>query len=249
MVDATTHKSVVDPARRAIESDSIVALEANALLVAKDGLELAIEDSAAPIHDRFGAVTGAVIVFHDVKFSRENAARMAYLAQHDALTGLPNRTAFTDRFEQSLALARRHQTKMGLLFIDLDNFKVINDELGHDEGDEVLKALASRLVGCVRSTDSVCRYGGDEFVVLLSEITKQEHAYAVAEKIQRAVTVPLMINERGISLELSIGVSVYPDHGGNVDALMRKADAEMYRVKISNRHARARAQQPALRPH
>lgn len=249
VVYATTHKTVVDPARRAVESDRIVALEANALLVAKDGLEVAIEDSAAPIHDRFGTVTGAVIVFHDVQYSRENAARMAYLAQHDALTGLPNRNAFTERFEQSLALARRHRTKMGLLFIDLDNFKTINDALGHDDGDQALKALASRLVGCVRSTDSVCRYGGDEFVVLLSEITHQDHAYEVVEKIRQAVTVPLMINDCGLSLELSIGVSVYPDHGGTVESLLRKADAEMYRVKMSNRLARANAQERPLRPH
>ncbi|WP_372958200.1 diguanylate cyclase domain-containing protein [Marinobacter sp.] len=235
VVDANTHKPTTDPARRAIQSDSIVALEANALLIARDGLELAIEDSAAPIHNRHGLVIGAVIVFHDARFSRETTARMAYLAQHDALTGLYNRTAFHDRFEQALALARRHGKQMGLLFVDLDNFKGVNDLLGHDSGDIILSALAGKLKTCVRATDTVSRYGGDEFVVLLSEISRPDHAFAVADKIREAVATPMVIDGHQVTLQLSIGVSVYPDNGEDAGELLKQADSSMYRVKTLNR--------------
>ncbi|MCK7550670.1 diguanylate cyclase domain-containing protein [Marinobacter goseongensis] len=235
VVDASTHQSKPDPARRAIQSDSIVALESNALLVAKDGIELAIEDSAAPIHNRHGVVVGAVIVFHDARFSRETTARMAHLASHDALTGLHNRTAFDERFEQALALARRHDKQMGLLFIDLDNFKGINDALGHNSGDLILTALAGKLRDCVRTTDTICRYGGDEFVVLLSEINEPDHAFAVADKIREVVATPMMIAGQEVVLRLSIGVSVYPDNGETAVDLLAKADNAMYRVKILNR--------------
>ncbi|GGC75849.1 diguanylate cyclase domain-containing protein [Marinobacter halophilus] len=235
VVDADTHLPTDDPARRAIQSNSIVALEANALLVARNGSELAIEDSAAPIHNRYGAVIGAVIVFHDARFSRATTARMEHLAQHDVLTGLHNRNAFYERFDQSLALARRHDKQMGLLFIDLDNFKTVNDLLGHDIGDRILVALADKLKSSVRTTDTVCRYGGDEFVVLLGEIAQPDHAYAVADKIRETVAVPMTIGGHDVALQLSIGVSVFPDHGQTADELLKKADTAMYRVKASNR--------------
>jgi diguanylate cyclase (GGDEF)-like protein/PAS domain S-box-containing protein len=235
VVDATTHKPTSDPARRAILSDSIVALEANALLVARNGMELAIEDSAAPIHNRYGAVIGAVIVFHDARFSRATTARMAHLAQHDELTGLHNRNAFYERFDQSLSLARRHGAQMGLLFIDLDNFKSINDVLGHNSGDMILEVLAGKLKSCVRAADTVCRYGGDEFVVLLAEIAQPDHAHAVADKIREAAAAPMLIEGHEVSLQLSIGVSVYPDNGETADELVKTADSAMYRIKILNR--------------
>lgn len=235
VVDANTRKPTADPARRAILSDSIVALEVNALLVARDGVELAIEDSAAPIHNRHGVVVGAVIVFHDARFSRDTTARMAYLARHDELTGLQNRSGFYERFDQSLALAKRHGTQMGLLFIDLDNFKGINDVLGHNSGDLILEVLAGKLKSCVRAADTVCRYGGDEFVVLLAEIAQPEHAYAVADKIREAAATPMVIDGQVVSLQLSIGVSVYPDNGETVDELLKTADSDMYRIKALNR--------------
>jgi len=237
VMDATTHKPTDDPAQRAIQSDSIVALQANALLVAKDGTEVAIEDSAAPIHNRDGVVVGAVIVFHDVRFSRETTARMEHLAQHDALTGLHNRNAFFERFEQSLAVARRHDNQMGLLFIDLDDFKAINDLLGHDAGDTILATVGEKLKASVREADTVCRYGGDEFVVLLAEIAQPDHAYAVADKIREATAAPMVIGDHIVSLQMSIGVSVYPDNGVNADELLKKADSSMYRVKLLNRQS------------
>ncbi len=233
-VDAHNHQPVADPARRAIQSNSIVALQANSLLVARDGSQVAIEDSAAPIRNREGVIIGAVIVFHDARFSRDTTARMEHLARHDALTGLYNRNAFYERFEQSQELARRHDTQMGVLFIDIDNFKSINDRLGHDSGDKLLLELARKLKLSVRTTDTVCRYGGDEFVVLLGEIAQPAQAFAVADKIRETAAALMEINGHEIALQLSIGVSVYPDDGVNADELLRKADKAMYGKKLMN---------------
>ncbi|HTN34439.1 MAG TPA: diguanylate cyclase [Marinobacter sp.] len=237
VVDAKTHKPITDPARRAIETASIVALEANALLITKEGGRLAIEDSAAPIHNRHGVIIGAVIVFRDVQFSRETASRMAYLAHHDDLTGLHNRNAFYERFKQSEALAQRHKKYMGLLFIDLDNFKDTNDMFGHDYGDAILTKLADRLRTYVRATDTICRYGGDEFVILLSEIDQPGHAFAIADKIREAASKPIVIDDHDLVLKLSIGVSVYPEDGETADELLRKADVAMYLIKKMNRQS------------
>ncbi|MBY6220981.1 diguanylate cyclase domain-containing protein [Marinobacter nauticus] len=235
LCEVTTGHRVDDPAHRAIHSDGPVALEANMLVVINNGVEVEVEDTAAPVHDRKGMVVGAVIVFREARFSREAMNRMVHLAQHDALTGLQNRNAFYERFDQALAMARRHDKQMGLLFIDLDNFKGINDILGHQAGDMILSALAGKLRSCVRAADTVCRYGGDEFVVLLSEIARPDHVDAVAEKIRRAAAVPMHIGGQEVSLQLSIGMSVYPDNGESAEDLVRSADVDMYRIKNLNR--------------
>lgn len=235
VVDATSREAAVDPARRAIESGSTVALEINSVLISRDGVELAIEDSAAPIHDRNGAVIGAVIVFHDARLSRKTAAKMAHLAQHDPLTGLANRHAFAEHFDQSLALARRHRTQMAILFIDVDNFKDINDALGHECGDVILAALAGKLLGCLRAADTLCRYGGDEFVVLLSEIAKASDAFDVADKLREAAIKPMDVKGENVHLRISTGVSIYPDDGDTVDALLNCADTAMYEFKAFNK--------------
>ena len=235
VVDTKTHEPVADSAQQAIQSNSIVALSSNALLITKDGMKLAIENSAAPIHNRDGMVIGAVIIFHDARFSLETTSRMAFLAHHDDLTGLHNRNAFYERFKQSLALAQRHGKKMGLLFIDIDDFKDLNDSLGHDCGDMILVALANKLQTCVRSTDTICRYGGDEFVVLLSEIDQPGQAFSVAKKISEAAAAPMVIAGYDIAIQLSIGVSIYPDDGKIADALLKIADAAMYHAKAMKR--------------
>ncbi|MCL1476677.1 MULTISPECIES: diguanylate cyclase [unclassified Marinobacter] len=235
VVDSTSLKPVTNPAQRAIQSNSIVALAANTLLITKDGSKVAIEDSAAPIRNRDGVVIGAVIVFHDAQLSNETTSRMAYLAQHDTLTGLHNRNAFYERFEQSLALAKRHKKQMGLLFIDLDKFKQINDVFGHDSGDAVLTTLAGRLRSCVRSTDIICRYGGDEFAVLLSEIEQPIQAFSVAKKISKTAAMPMVVEGQNIALQLSIGVSIYPENGETAKALIKTADEAMYSIKSLKR--------------
>lgn len=237
IIDGATRKVAVNPALRAIAEDGIIGLAANCILVHRDGFESLIEDSAAPIHDRDGRATGAVIVFHDRSHSRAMVTKMTHQAQHDFLTGLPNRAVLMERLSQAIRLAQRHSKQVALLFVDLDNFKHINDSLGHGVGDQLLRTAADRLVACVRATDTVCRQGGDEFVILLGEIEHRQDVSQVVEKLQAAFTVPQLIGVQKINLTLSIGISIYPEHGDNMDTLMQNADIAMYHVKASGRNA------------
>jgi diguanylate cyclase (GGDEF)-like protein len=225
-----------NPARQAIAEDRTVGLSANCVLIRRDGLESAIEDSAAPIHDRTGRVTGAVLVFHDVSESRAMAQKMAHLAQHDFLTGLPNRMLLTERLSRAIGLAHRSRKQVALAFLDLDYFKNINDSLGHAIGDRLLQSVAERLVACVRTTDTVCRQGGDEFVILLQEIEQPQDAALVAEKLLAAFAIAHPIDGHDLHTTLSIGISVYPDDGTTVDAVMQNADTAMYHAKASGRN-------------
>ncbi len=231
IIDPVSRKPANFSGLRAIAQDAEVELAARSLLVRRDGSEVAVEDAAAPVHNRSGQVAGAVVVFHDVKFSQARAAEMAHLAQHDWLTGLPNRAALADRLTQALALARRHDKQVGLLFVDLDNFKQVNDTFGHDRGDQLLTTLSRRLVDCVRETDTVSRYGGDEFVVLLSEIEQPEHAHLVAGKLREAISCEQRLSNQSVQVSASIGISIYPDHGGDIETLLQSADRAMYRDK------------------
>jgi diguanylate cyclase (GGDEF)-like protein/PAS domain S-box-containing protein len=236
IIDGTTRRVAVNPAQRALEEDRTVGLAADCVLIRRDGFESAIEDSAAPIHNRDGQVAGAVIVFHDVSQSRAMAAKMAHLAQHDFLTGLPNRALLTDRLSQAIGLAHRHCKQVALLYIDLDDFKHINDSLGHAIGDQLLQSVAERLVACVRSTDMVCRQGGDEFVVLLAEIERPQDADLVAETLLAAFVAPHLIDGRELHVTPSIGISVYPDDGADADSVMQNADTAMFHAKASGRN-------------
>jgi diguanylate cyclase (GGDEF)-like protein/PAS domain S-box-containing protein len=236
LIDGATRQAAPDPAQRAISENRTVGLAADCLLVRRDGCESAIEDSAAPIHNRDGRVAGAVIVFHDVSESRAMVRKMAHLAHHDFLTGLPNRVLLTERLAQAIGLARRRGKQVALLFVDLDYFKRINDSLGHAVGDLVLQSAALRLSACVRTTDTVCRQGGDEFVILLGEIEQPQDAALVAEKLLGALAEPQMIGQHEIHVTLSIGISVYPDDGIDTDTVMQNADTAMYHAKASGRN-------------
>jgi len=236
IIAGKTRQAAANPARRAIRENRTVGLAMNSMLIRRDGFESAIEDSAAPIHNRDGVVTGAVIVFHDVSASRAMALKMAHLAQHDFLTGLPNRILLTERFTQAIGQAHRHGKQVALLFLDLDYFKHINDSLGHAIGDLLLQSVAERLAAGVRATDTLCRQGGDEFVILLAEIEKPQDAANVAEKLLAAFAAPQLIDGHELHVTLSIGISVYPDDGGDVDVLMQKADTAMYHAKAIGRN-------------
>ncbi|MCB1968449.1 MAG: EAL domain-containing protein, partial [Candidatus Accumulibacter sp.] len=236
IIDGTTRQAAANPAQRAIEEDRSVGLIADCLLVRRDGVESAIEDSAAPIHNRYGQVTGAVIVFHDVSQSRAMTLKMAHLAQHDVLTGLPNRLLMTERLSLAIGLAQRHGKQVALLFLDMDRFKHINDSLGHVVGDELLQSVAGRLVACVRATDTVCRHGGDEFVILLADIDKPQDAAHVAEKLHVASAVPHLVGGHELHVSLSIGISVYPDDGSDANTVMGNADTAMYHAKAGGRN-------------
>ncbi|MEE4358935.1 MAG: EAL domain-containing protein [Desulfococcaceae bacterium] len=236
IIDVSTRQSAVSPALRAIREDSIVGLAADCVLIRRDGSESSIEDSAAPIHNRDGRVAGAVIVFHDVSQSRAMTQKMSHMARHDFLTGLPNRALLTERIAQSIRLARRHRKRVGLLFLDLDFFKHINDSLGHAVGDRLLQSVGERLTGCVRSSDTVCRQGGDEFVILLSEMEHPQDAADVAEKLLAAFLMPHRIGVHELHVTLSIGISVYPDDSISVETVMQNADTAMYHAKTSGRN-------------
>jgi diguanylate cyclase (GGDEF)-like protein/PAS domain S-box-containing protein len=235
IIDAKTRAIVENPMARAIRQNETVGLTSNCVLVRRDAVESAIEDSAAPIHDRRGQVTGAVMVFHDVTGARAMSLRMSYLAQHDSLTDLPNRLLFNDRLTQAISLANRHRKKLAVLFLDLDRFKHVNDSLGHTMGDRLLQSVALRLLSCVRSSDTVSRQGGDEFVILLSEVTEGGDATTIAEKILHVLREPHRLDEHDLHLTGSIGIVAYPDDGKDADTLLKNADFAMYQVKSSGR--------------
>jgi len=157
--------------------------------------------------------------------------RMSYLAQHDVLTDLPNRLLLDDRLSRALALSKRYGRTLAVLFMDLDRFKEINDSLGHALGDQLLRRISDRLVNCVRSSDTVSRIGGDEFVIVLSELERVEDAAVSAAKIIAAVKAPMLIGDQEVCPTLSIGIGIYPDDGDTGEVLIQKADAAMYQSK------------------
>ena len=235
IIDATTRELARNPMDQAIRLDRIV-LTPNCLLIRRDGIETAIEDSASPIHDRRGQVIGAVIVFKDVSEARAMSLRAVYLAQHDFLTDLPNRMLLNDRLTQAIALAGRHGHSLGVLFLNLDQFKHVNDSLGHGIGDTLLQSVGRRLVTCVRSTDTVSRQGGDEFVVLLSEIEHADDAAISAQKIIAALVAPHDVAHHQLHVTVTIGISIYPDDGPDAETLIKCADTAMYHAKESGRN-------------
>jgi diguanylate cyclase (GGDEF)-like protein len=175
----------------------------------------------------------ASIHAHKMTESAELANKMA---SHDHLTGLPNRSLLNDRMAQSIAFAQRHGKKVALMFMDLDRFKHINDSLGHAVGDELLKSIAKRLQTCVRHYDTVCRQGGDEFVLLLNEVDKLHDAILTAEKIIEVMSLPHLIGGTQLNVTFSIGISIYPDDGKDLETLARKADVAMYQAKDKGRN-------------
>jgi diguanylate cyclase (GGDEF)-like protein/PAS domain S-box-containing protein len=236
IIDGPTRKTARDPMQMAVEQNRTVGLTVNCVLIRRDGFESPIEDSAAPIHDRTGSVIGAVIVFHDVSAARAMSLEMAYNAQHDLVTNLPNRLLLHDRIAQAIALARRQNRPVAIIFLDLDRFKYINDSLGHATGDKLLQSISKRLLASVRRSDTVSRQGGDEFVILLSEITHPEDAATSAKKILLSLSAPHSIGGQDLHINGSIGISVYPEDGEDAETLIKNADMAMYHAKENGRN-------------
>ncbi|MEN9395780.1 MAG: hypothetical protein RLZ81_310, partial [Pseudomonadota bacterium] len=161
----------------------------------------------------------------------ESRRTLRHLAQHDALTGLPNRTLCDDRVQQALSQAKRDMGRLALIFVDLDDFKSINDTYGHHAGDLLLCSAARRMEGCVRNADTVGRLGGDEFIVLLASIDREQDATLVAGKIREALSQPFDLDGSRLSITCSIGVAIYPEHGADAITLSKSADAAMYLAK------------------
>lgn len=199
------------------------------------------------IHQRndFGEVIRSDGTVQDITERKLAQDKIAYMAHHDGLTGLPNRALFSDRLQQALSLAHRKKSRLALMFIDLDKFKPVNDTLGHEIGDLLLKEVAKRMQDCVRESDTIGRIGGDEFVVLLQEINDENGAFLVAESIRQALTRPFSLGEHMLSISSSIGLAYYPEHGENELQLTKSADIAMYLAKQSGRD-RAMVYRPGM---
>jgi diguanylate cyclase (GGDEF)-like protein/PAS domain S-box-containing protein len=239
---------LIDDARRAAldtslgaatpegEAPSSTASGTNCILVRRDGLEVGIERKTTLIREHGESVTGAIVAFRDVSAERARSLEMSHLAQHDALTDLPNRVLFNDRLTQAISLAERQGKQLAVMFVDLDHFKKINDSLGHDVGDKLLQSVAGRLKACVRRSDTISRLGGDEFVVLLSQVEHAEDAAISAQKALRALTAPHTIDGKSLDVNVSIGVSTYPNDGKDAESLLNRADNALYEAKQRGRN-------------
>jgi diguanylate cyclase (GGDEF)-like protein len=185
-------------------------------------------------------VVAAVHAQTSTEAAERATALMSIKAERDFLTGLPNRALLTDRLAHSIELAQRHGTRVALMFLDLDNFKEVNDSLGHVVGDALLQSTAKRLQSCLRGSDTVSRQGGDEFLVLLTEVSSVQDTGVIADKLKKAMTEPHLIGMHQICVTLSIGISLYPDDGKDVESLLSHADTAMYFAKRSGRNTSRR---------
>jgi diguanylate cyclase (GGDEF)-like protein len=245
---ATYLRSVAPPPRLAINTAPLRLQQA---LAQVEELEQALASSRKE----------SIIAQHQVALLIENNLRLSELAarrehevekvrhfaHHDELTGLPNRTLLLDRLNQALVRAKRQQKQLALLLLDLDGFKNINDRLGHAAGDKLLQRVAERLLSCVRGGDTACRYGGDEFVLLLPEVDDENRALAVAEKIRARLAKPYKVDDYSIAVTASIGVAVYPIDGMSQNDLIKQADVAMYHAKTVKGTAKTRANIVAAR--
>ncbi|MCC6992800.1 MAG: diguanylate cyclase [Acidobacteria bacterium] len=241
LLDPVTRRPVPNPLQQAIARDTTVGLPPQCLLVSRDGRETPVEDSTAPIHDAARAVSGAVIVFRPVGATLARAIVLEHTALHDPLTGLPNRQLLLDRLAAALALPDRRHRSLAVGFIDVDGFKQVNDTWGHQTGDWLLQAIGARLQAAVRHSDTVARFGGDEFVVVLTEVAAHEQASAVTKALLSAATGPHWIDGREMSVSISVGMALYPQDGRDGSALIAHADRTMYAAKT---HGTRRAARP-----
>ena len=199
------------------------------------GLDRHLELTVTPLADLRGSAAGRLLLFRDVSDRARLEQDLRRLAYYDTLTGLPNRTLFSDRLEHQLSRARRHGERMAVFFVDLDRFKVINDSLGHELGDKVLTSVAQRMQNCLRAEDTLARLGGDEFAVLLPGIGDDGSATIVADRLLASLVVPHDVDGHELTVGASLGVALFPRDGSDVDRLLRSADTAMYRAKARGR--------------
>jgi diguanylate cyclase (GGDEF)-like protein/PAS domain S-box-containing protein len=221
--------------RRSVETGIGERAEYRFLL--SDGSIRHIESEGNVVCDEDGKVCKVILVSRDVTERKQAEEQIQHLANYDNLTDLPNRRLFTDRLQQAIVAAKRDKTRLAVLFLDLDMFKQINDTLGHDIGDLILKDTAKRLQDCLRESDSAARVGGDEFVVVLPGIESTGDAMVVAEKIRSALDQPYEHAGGSLRISSSIGIAVYPENGGDDKELIKNADDAMYFAKTSGRNA------------
>ena len=237
IIDGETRAPARDLMLLAVERDTPVAFAPNCLLIQREGREVAIEGSSAPIRDGDSLIVGAVIVVRDVGAARDRSQRMLHWARHDTLTHLPNRSLLQDSLAKAIAFARRHDKPLAVGFLDVDGLKAINDSDGHSVGDQILTEVASRIKAVLRQSDSVGRVGGDEFVIVLSEIAHSSDAALVAEKLLQAIAAPHRVGGREVTVTASLGLALYPDDGLTAEDLVASADVAMYAARRNGRGA------------
>ncbi len=222
-------------AEQAILENCAELLPTPCVLVRRDGKRIQIENSVAPLHDQNGNASGAVVVFRDTTAAQAMAQHIVHAAEHDWLTDLPNARLLSRRIATAIENARRYRLRVAVLFLDLDGFKHINDSLGHSIGDRLLQSVAKRLTGCVRPSDTVSRQGGDEFVVLLTSIQREEDPANLARRLLRSVAEVHSVDQHELHVTASIGVSMFPDDGSDTETLIKNADTAMYQAKENGR--------------
>jgi diguanylate cyclase (GGDEF)-like protein/PAS domain S-box-containing protein len=203
--------------------------------IKKDGTHIYLENSITPLRNKEGKIIGFRSVSRDITERRQFEQKLAEMATHDSLTGLPNRVLLSDRLMIGSALARRSGHRMAVLMLDLDRFKTVNDAMGHSVGDELLKDVGQRLSGIMRKSDTVSRIGGDEFVLVLPHISQIEHVTKFAERILNAFQEPFVFGRHRLQVTTSIGIAIYPEDGTNIENLLKSADSAMYLAKEQGR--------------
>ncbi len=240
-----TNITCVIPLDRTDELASILARVANGDRVAhyetsrchKDGSLIDVSVVISPVLGAMGDIVAASMIARDIGRQTEVREQLAHQALHDALTSLPNRVLLRDRIAGALARAERNKTDVAVLFVDLDDFKVLNDTLGHAAGDQVLRIVAERLRKAVRPDDTVARFGGDEFVIVCNDIFDEKQAARIAERLAATTAKPVLLDDKHVAIRASIGV-VLGRPGATAEALVNDADAAMYEVKSSSRTRR-----------
>jgi len=197
----------------------------------KDGVIYPQSTSINTIKDETGNVLNYVAVFSDISHRKQVEEQLRFLASHDSLTELPNRGVFSDRLKHALERSKRNGEKIALMFLDLNEFKAINDDFGHAIGDKVLQTIGKRLTDCMRKSDTVSRLGGDEFTIMLENINGYKECEIVAKKINNVINQPIVIGKSTFFVSVSIGISIFPDHSQTIDGLMKQADYAMYQAK------------------
>ena len=235
-----THQLYVDPNRRTEfgqilqEKDAIWGFESE--VYRKDGKIIWISESARALRDSHGNLLGYEGTVVDITQRKQAEATIRYQAFHDILTGLPNRTLLNERLSHALATATKRRDKMAIMFLDLDRFKTINDTLGHAVGDQLLQNATQRLKSCLRVDDTIARWGGDEFTLLLPQINSIEDATKIAQRILDVLKPAFDLEGHKLHITSSIGIAIYPQHGEDTETLLRNADAALYRAKAEGRN-------------
>jgi diguanylate cyclase (GGDEF)-like protein/PAS domain S-box-containing protein len=201
----------------------------------KDGTIFPAEIVTSPIRASDGTTTGYICISRDITKRKRAEEELEYMATHDVLTGFPNRTLFNDRLSMALTQARRSQKNLAVMMLDLDYFKDVNDSFGHSIGDQVLRAVSTRLTEVLRKGDTVARIGGDEFLLLLPDIVKVDYTTTIAHKVLQAFRQPFVLNDQPLYITTSIGIAIFPDDGTDADTLVKNADTAMYCAKDRGR--------------